>query len=145
MCTLSPSLLQLLTWPRNVHQTFLTFEEPLLASNPDRSYATTPFRRFASLTIPGYATDLSFFKQTVAIVTEKGFVIAEAGNPSFNAIPTFPAAVQANTTLMKVIGGGKAMGMYQIAENEFVLVYDWGASFVTKCERIHLYAFELCG
>ncbi|ORX39762.1 hypothetical protein BD324DRAFT_614892 [Kockovaella imperatae] len=123
-------------YAKNSHQTHISFEEPLLASNPDRSYATTPFRRFAALTIPGFATDLSFFKQTVAIVTEKGFVIAEAGNPTFNAIPTFPLAVQGNSHLMRVLGSGKPMAMYQVAENEFALVYDWGASFVTKYGEI---------
>jgi len=27
----------------------------------------------------------------------------------------------------------KPLGMYQTSENEFLLVYQWGACFVTKC------------
>ena len=104
-----------------------------MASNTDRHYATTPFRRFATLTVPGFATDLSFFRQTVAVVAEKGFIIAEAGNPTFNSIPTVPPSVQQDSALLKMLNGARAMGMYQIGENEFMLAYDWGACFVTKC------------
>lgn len=116
---------------RNTHQTLLSFHEPLLPAH-DRS--REGFRLFASITVPGYASDLSFFRQTVAVVTEKAFVIAEPGNPQHHAIPTFPSSIAPNATVARMVSGAKPMAMFQIAESEFLLAYDWGACFVTKCE-----------
>jgi hypothetical protein len=112
----------------------LSFEEPLFTQAHDTTQS--PFRRFATLTVPGFASDLSFFRQTIAVVTEKGFVIAEPGNPTHNVIPTFPAGMASGSTVVRMIGAAKPMMMYQIAENEFLLCYDWGACFVTKCEYL---------
>jgi hypothetical protein len=33
----------------------------------------------------------------------------------------------------RMTSGSKPLVMYQVGENEFMLVYDWGACFVTKC------------
>lgn len=114
---------------RNSHQTILSFHEPLVEYDNGK-----PFRHFASTIIPGYASELSFFRQTVAVVTERSFVIAEPGNPTFNQIPTVVAGVPSTVFVSKMVAEGKPMAMYQIAENEFLLVYDVGACFVTKCE-----------
>lgn len=117
---------------RNSHQSLLSFHEPLVEYGN-----SNPFRHFATSTIPGYASELSFFRQTVAVVTERTFVIAEPGNPTFNLIPS-----QAERTLTSMgtafvagmVAEGKPMVMYQVGENEFLLVYNSGACFVTKCE-----------
>lgn len=93
---------------------------------------TQSFRQYATLTLPGYASELSFFRQTMAVVTEKSFIIAEPGNPQHNIIPTFPTTVAQNATVVRMVASAKPMAMYQVAENEFLLVYDWGACFVTK-------------
>ena len=119
-------------FPRNSHQTVLYFEEPLLPAA--QAHSGKPFRRFASVTIPGYASELAFFRQTIAVVTEKAFVIAEPGNNTTNSIPTFPASVSQSSSVVRMVTGAKPMAMYQIAENEFLLVYNWGACFVTKCQ-----------
>lgn len=118
---------------RNSHTTHLYFDEPLLYSAS--ASPGSAFRRFATLTLPGSATSLSFFRQTVAVVTEKQFIIAEPGNPAHNSIPTFPPDLPDTAPIMRMIGGGaRALGMYQVKENEFLLVYHWGACYVTKCE-----------
>lgn len=127
---------------RNSHTTHLYFDEPLLStSTPDHSHPsrtdTDSFRRFATLNLPGHCTDLSFFRQTIAAVAEKQFIIAEPGNPACNPIPTFPPELdRAPVTRMINASGASsgALGMYQIKENEFLLVYQWGACYVTKCE-----------
>lgn len=144
--------------------TSLTFDEPLLASSshhqppPKPSTSTTtlkslnssnPFRRYATLNLPGYASDLSFFRQTIAVVMEKGFIIAEPGNPSYHSIPSTPNDQNGGNNvnghhdsrfslspLMKMITSQKALGMYQVKENEFLLIYEWGGCYVTKCKSI---------
>lgn len=106
----------------------------MLPASLDRP--SQPFRRFSSIAVPGYASELAFFRQTIAVVTEKAFVIAEPGNTTTNSIPTFPSALSQTATVVRMVNGAKPMAMYQIAENEFLLVYDWGACFVTKCKRM---------
>ncbi|WWD15802.1 hypothetical protein CI109_100226 [Kwoniella shandongensis] len=118
---------------RNTHHTSLHFYEPLISSY---DVSLNPFRMFGSVTIPGYASELSFFRQTIAVVTEKSFVIAEPGNPTYNAIPTFPADLVPTAMVVRMVATAKPMGMYQVGENEFLLVYDWGACFVTKFGEI---------
>jgi hypothetical protein len=118
---------------KNSHQTHLTFDEPLL---PTATSPTPSFRRFANLTLPGNATELSFFRQTVAVATEKTFVIAEPGNAEFNIIPTMPSSIPDKSPVVKMTSGSRPLAMYQIGGNEFLLVYDWGACYVTKCELL---------
>ncbi|WVQ78219.1 hypothetical protein IAT38_000302 [Cryptococcus sp. DSM 104549] len=132
---------------RNSHHTTLHFLEPLFPhshSTPD----TTSFRPFASLHLPGYASSLTFFRQTIAVITEKTVVIAEPGNPVYNSVPTVgeQSGVREDAMVVKlltgsrtqvgVVGGGgsgvKPLGVWQVGGNEFLLVYDWGACFVTK-------------
>ncbi|WVQ70220.1 uncharacterized protein L199_008446 [Kwoniella botswanensis] len=116
---------------RNSHQTTLNFYEPLL--NPSSaSYGVPSFRPFGNITVPGYASDLSFFRQTVSVVTEKTFVIAEPGNPTYNSIPTFPHEIPERAMVVRMVSGSKPMGMWQVDESEFLLVYEWGACWVTK-------------
>ncbi|ORY32258.1 hypothetical protein BCR39DRAFT_523619 [Naematelia encephala] len=111
---------------RNSHSTTLHFHEPLLPSARTRM----PFRQFATLVVPGFASELAFFKQTTAVVTERTFVVAEPGNPTFNSIPILPPSTATATVARVVIS--KPLGMYQIAENEFLLVYEAGGCIVTK-------------
>ncbi|OCF39870.1 hypothetical protein I317_06307 [Kwoniella heveanensis CBS 569] len=113
---------------KNSHHTTLYFHEPLLSS----SYTQTAFRPFGSVTIPGYASDLSFFRQTVSVVTEKSFIIAEPGNPTFNSIPTFPGEIPERAMVVRMVSEAKPLGMWQVDEREFLLVYDLGACWVTK-------------
>jgi hypothetical protein len=115
-------------------QTVLTFEEPLHASTADMRSPRTSFRRFAQLIIPGFASDVGFFRQTIAIVTEKTFIVAEPGNPNYNTIPVLPTSISPSATVARMTSQAKPMAMYQIAENEFLLAYDWGACFATRCE-----------
>ena len=110
------------------NNTILSYFEPLVVYDGNEG-----FRHFATTTVPGYASELGFFKQTVAIVTEKGFIIAEPGNPTYNQIPTFPPDLHA-PVIRRMMDNGKPLAMYQTSENEFLLVYQWGACFVTKCE-----------
>lgn len=121
---------------RNSHVTNLHFDEPLHSSTtgPDPQRSTRSFRRFATLQIPGYASELSFFRQTIAVVTEKSFVIAEPGNPTYNQIPTFPSSIPQSSMVGRMVSNAKPMAMYQIGENDFLLCYNWGACFVTKCK-----------
>ncbi|KAI9638407.1 uncharacterized protein MKK02DRAFT_42797 [Dioszegia hungarica] len=133
---------------RNTSNTHLYFDEPLLvlSSSSTTNLASSqqldkpPFRRFAQLTLPGHCTDLSFFRQTIAAVAEKQFVIAEPGNPAHTSIPTFPPDLSERAPVVRMINahGAKsgALGMYQIKENEFLLVYTWGACYVTKYGEI---------
>ncbi|GFZ46220.1 hypothetical protein JCM24511_04467 [Saitozyma sp. JCM 24511] len=114
---------------RNSHHTHLFFDEPLL---PTPTSPKSIFRRFATLTLPGQATELSFFRQTIAVATEKAFVIAEPGNPTYNVIPTYPSSGIERSAVTRMTSGSKPLVMYQVGENEFILVYDWGACFVTK-------------
>ncbi|KAK8869923.1 hypothetical protein IAR55_000491 [Kwoniella newhampshirensis] len=118
---------------RNTHHTSLHFYEPLISSY---DLSANPFRMFGSVTIPGYASELSFFRQTIAVVTEKSFVIAEPGNPTYNAIPTFSADITPTAMVVRMVATAKPLGMYQVGENDFLLVYDWGACFVTKFGEI---------
>lgn len=125
----------------NSNSSHLYFDEPLLStSSPDHSpNAPSPFRRFASLVLPGSCTDVSFFRQTIAAVTEKQFTIAEPGHPAYNTIPTFPPDLERAPVMRMINTSGAAsgaIGMYQIKENEFLLVYQWGACYVTKCKSI---------
>ncbi|WVW83239.1 hypothetical protein I302_105258 [Kwoniella bestiolae CBS 10118] len=114
---------------RNSHQTSLYFYEPLLSST---SYGLPSFRSFGNITVPGYASDLSFFRQTVSVVTEKTFVIAEPGNPTYNSIPTFPHEIPERAMVVRMVSGSKPLAMWQVDESEFLLVYEWGACWVTK-------------
>lgn len=106
----------------------LSYYEPLVVYDGNEG-----FRHFATSTVPGYTTEIAFFKQTVAIVTEKAFIIAEPGNPTSNQIPTFPPDLHA-PVMRRMMDSARPLAMYQISENEFMLVYQWGACFVTKCE-----------
>jgi hypothetical protein len=110
------------------NSTIVSYYEPLVVYDTNDA-----FRHFATSTIPGQATEISFFKQTVAIVTEKSIVIAEPGNPAFNQIPTFPGDIS-SSVLRRMMDSAKPLAMYQTSENEFLLVYQWGACFVTKCQ-----------
>ncbi|WVQ78218.1 hypothetical protein IAT38_000301 [Cryptococcus sp. DSM 104549] len=132
---------------RNSHHTTLHFLEPLLPPSHSAP-GSTSFRPFASLHLPGYASSLTFFRQTIAVITEKTIVIAEPGNPVYNSVPTVgeQSGVKEDAMVVKlltgsrtrvgVVGGGgsgvKPLGMWQVGGNEFLLVYDWGACFVTK-------------
>ena len=111
------------------NSTILSYYEPLVVYDSNNG-----FRHFATTTIPGIATEISFFKQTVAIVTDKSIIIAEPGSPSSNTIPTFPGDLH-SPVLRRMMDTTKVkpLGMYQTSENEFLLVYQWGACFVTKC------------
>jgi hypothetical protein len=62
----------------------------------------------------------------------------EPGNPVTNSLPTFPPDLSGGAMVVKMINGARPLGMYQIAENEFLLVYDRGGCFVTKCEWISM-------
>jgi hypothetical protein len=106
----------------------LSYYEPLVVYDTNQA-----FRHFATATVPGQATEISFFRQTVAVVTEKSIVIAEPGNPAFNQIPTFPGDLS-SPVLRRMMDSAKPLAMYQTSENEFLLVYQWGACFVTKCD-----------
>lgn len=110
------------------NNTILSYYEPLVVYDGDEG-----FRHFATTTVPGLASELSFFRQTIAIVTEKAFIIAEPGNPTYNQIPTFPPELHA-PVMKRMMDGARPLAMYQTSENEFLLVYQWGACFVTKCE-----------
>jgi hypothetical protein len=92
------------------------------------------FRRFAQLTAPGFASEVGFFRQTIAIVTEKTFIVAEPGNTSFNVIPVLPASISPNSRVARMTSQARPKAMFQIAENEFLLAYDWGGCFTTRCE-----------
>ncbi|WVR05091.1 hypothetical protein IAU60_002103 [Kwoniella sp. DSM 27419] len=113
---------------KNNHQTSLHFLEPLLSS----TYTRSAFRPFGSVLVPGYASDLSFFRQTVSVLTEKTFIIAEPGNPTHNAIPTLAPGMDERSMVVRMIAGARPLGMWQVDENEFLLVYDAGACWVTK-------------
>ncbi|WWC85367.1 uncharacterized protein L201_000230 [Kwoniella dendrophila CBS 6074] len=117
---------------KNSHQTTIYFFEPLLNSTSTTSYGTPSFRSFGSIMVPGYASDLSFFRQTVSVVTEKTFVIAEPGNPTFNSIPTFGNEIAERAMVVRMVSGSKPLGMWQVDESEFLLVYEWGGCWVTK-------------
>lgn len=71
---------------------------------------------------------------------EKLFIVAEPGNPTYHSIPNFSEGNNARDgeiiARMVSAPSAKALGMYQIGENEFLLVWDWGACFVTKCELV---------
>lgn len=114
------------------NNTILSYYEPLVVYEGDNG-----FRPFASSTIVGLASELSFFRQTVAVVTEKAFIIAEPGNSTYNQIPTFPPDLHA-PMMRRMMDGAKPLAMYQTSENEFLLVYQWGACFVTKCEWLQI-------
>lgn len=77
---------------------------------------------------------MGFFRQTIAVVTEKTFIVAEPGNTSFNAIPVLPASIAPSSRVARMTSQAKPKAMFQIAENEFLLVYDWGGCFATRCE-----------
>ncbi|WRT67006.1 uncharacterized protein IL334_003972 [Kwoniella shivajii] len=114
---------------KNSHQTNLYFHEPLINST---SYASPSFRPFGTIIVPGYASDLSFFRQTVSVITEKTFIVAEPGNPTFNPIPTFPVGIPERATVVRMVSQAKPLGMWQVEQGEFLLVYEWGACWVSK-------------
>jgi hypothetical protein len=109
------------------NSTIISYYEPLVVYE-----ANNGFRHFATTTISGQASEISFFKQTIAIITEKSIIIAEPGSPSSNQIPTYPGDLHM-PVLRRMMDSAKPLGMYQTSENEFLLVYQWGACFVTKC------------
>lgn len=128
--------------------TYLIAEEPLTpslshsASSSSSSSslaglaAPNPFRRYASLSIPGHATDISFYRHTLAVVTDKQIVIAEPGNPAYAIMPS-PLDEQehgAQISRLCAQAKSKALGMFQVGEWEFVIVWDWGACFVNRSE-----------
>lgn len=131
---------------RNTHGSALNFLEPMFDNSYPSASSLLPdpvFRRFAALHLPGYASSITFFRQTVAITTEKTIVIAEPGNPVFNCVPTAgtTASLAEDAMVAKLLDGhartrteGKPLGMWQTGGDEFILVYDWGACFVTKCK-----------
>ena len=71
-------------------------------------------------------------------MTDKTFIVAEPGNPSYNIIPVLPPGIPPSATVARMTSQARPMAMYQIAENEFLLAYDWGACFVTRCEWFRL-------
>lgn len=117
-------------------QTYLIAEEPLSPSLSS-SRGPTPdiaFRRYATLTIPGHATDITFYAHTLAVATDKQIVIVEPGNPTSTVMPRPLDEQEHGQHVARLIGLGKtrALGMYQVREWEFVLIYDWGACFVNR-------------
>lgn len=111
------------------------------------------FRSFAALHLPGHASSITFFRQTVAITTEKTIVIAEPGNPVYNCVPTAgsTASLAEDAVIVKLLNGhvgsraeGTPLGMWQTGGDEFILVYDWGACFVTKCEGLLKSSLRQC-
>lgn len=129
-----PALCAIELMLRRANATLLTFEEPLHAAQMDNRDPCSAFRRFAQMSVPGFASEVSFFRQTIAIVTEKTFLVAEPGNISYNTIPTIPPELAGSSLVARLAGPTKPMAMYQTGENEFLLVYDWGACFTTRCE-----------
>ncbi|EAL22516.1 hypothetical protein CNBB3940 [Cryptococcus deneoformans B-3501A] len=142
------TLITYVVYGRNTHGCTLNFLEPLF----DNSYPSASsllsdpvFRSFASLHLPGHASSITFFRQTVAITTEKTIVIAEPGNPVYNCVPTAgsTAFLAEDAVVAKLLNGqgrtraeGRPLGMWQTGGDEFILVYDWGACFVTKFGEI---------
>jgi hypothetical protein len=117
--------------------TYLIAEEPLTPSihspvPPD------PFRRYATITIPGHATDIVFYRHTLAVVTDKQIVIAEPGNPAYAIMPSpldeQPDGIGQQVGRFCARPGCRALGLYQVSEWEFVMVWDWGACFVNRSE-----------
>ncbi|ADV20494.1 hypothetical protein I305_06270 [Cryptococcus gattii E566] len=132
---------------RNTHGSTLNFLEPMFDNSyPSASSLPDPvFRSFAALHLPGHASSITFFRQTVAIITEKTIVIAEPGNPVYNCVPTAgsTASFAEDAVIVKLLNGqvgsraeGRPLGMWQTGGDEFILVYDWGACFVTKFGEI---------
>ncbi|KAK4687215.1 RHO1 GDP-GTP exchange protein 1/2, partial [Tremellales sp. Uapishka_1] len=117
------------------HRTTIHFQEPLLA-DPHSASSDLAFRSFAKYSIEGYASEMTFFKQTVAVVTEKAFVITEPGNSVVNTIPTFSLAVAPTAKVVQMAATSKALAMFQTAESEFLLVYQLGGCFVNKFGEI---------
>lgn len=123
-------------------QTYLIAEEPLSPSLSS-SRGPTPdiaFRRYATLTIPGHATDITFYAHTLAVATDKQIVIVEPGNPTSTVMPRPLDEQEHGQHVARLIGLGKtrALGMYQVREWEFVLIYDWGACFVNRSKSCFL-------
>ncbi|KIR26825.1 hypothetical protein I309_04203 [Cryptococcus deuterogattii LA55] len=133
---------------RNTHGSTLNFLEPMFDNSYPSASSLLPdpvFRSFAALHLPGHASSITFFRQTVAITTEKTIVIAEPGNPVYNCVPTAgsTASLAEDAVIVKLLNGhvgsraeGRPLGMWQTGGDEFVLVYDWGACFVTKFGEI---------
>ncbi|OXG93167.1 hypothetical protein C345_00803 [Cryptococcus neoformans A2-102-5] len=142
------TLITYVVYNRNTHGSALNFLEPMFDNSYPSASSLLPdpvFRRFAALHLPGYASSITFFRQTVAITTEKTIVIAEPGNPVFNCVPTAgsTASLAEDAMVAKLLDGhartraeGKPLGMWQTGGDEFILVYDWGACFVTKFGEI---------
>ncbi|ODO11558.1 hypothetical protein I350_00339 [Cryptococcus amylolentus CBS 6273] len=129
------------------HNTVFAFVEPFqphphLGTPSTRFPSQPPFRLLSTLTVPGYASSLTFFRATLAVITEKEITITEIGNPDLNTLPTTQGlgTLEEGAPLLKLLsgglrrGGGRPLGMWQTGDNEFILVYDWGACYVTKCE-----------
>ncbi|WVQ71558.1 hypothetical protein IAR50_001097 [Cryptococcus sp. DSM 104548] len=131
------------------HTTVFAFVEPFqthphLGTVSTRVRTQPPFRLLSTLTVPGYASSLTFFRTTLAVITEKEITITEIGNPNLNTLPTVQGlnALEEGAPLLKLLSGGlrrnggRPLGMWQTGENEFILVYDWGACYVTKFGEI---------
>ena len=119
---------------KTAQATFLIAEEPIVSSHTSAHSSAPPFRRYATTSIPGHATDISFYRHTLAVVTDRQIVIVEPGNPTFSIMPS-PLEEQAHgQDIARLVGQGKskALGMFQVQEHEFVLVWDWGACFVNR-------------
>ncbi|ODO03369.1 hypothetical protein L198_02215 [Cryptococcus wingfieldii CBS 7118] len=131
------------------HNTVFAFVEPFqphphLGTASTRFPSQPPFRLLSTLTVPGYASSLTFFRATLAVITEKEITITEIGNPNLNTLPTTQGlgTLEEGAPLLKILsgglrrGGGRPLGMWQTGDNEFILVYDWGACYVTKFGEI---------
>jgi hypothetical protein len=115
--------------------TLLTFQEPLHAPVYNARDPPQPFRLFAQLSVPGFASEVWFFKQTIAVITDKSIMVAEPGNSNYNPIPVLPPSLSTSSLATKLSSPARAMAMFQTGENEFLLAYEWGACFATRCER----------
>ena len=118
---------------RNTPYSSLNFLEPLLSSTP-------PFRPHSTIRLPGLVEDITFFSHTIAVVTEKAFLIAEPGSTTFNPVPS-PAASsskQANGAAktpksVERMLNTRRFGMWQLPDSsDFILVHEAGACFCTK-------------
>nr|ODN81229.1 hypothetical protein L203_05735 [Cryptococcus depauperatus CBS 7841] len=134
--TLGEFIVAYATYSKSSHVTQLEFLEPL-PGNTFRLFAQS----LSTLNLPGYASCLTFFRQTVAVITEKSIIIVEPGSSTYHCVPAPGSAnsLGEDAPVLKLLSsvgrkksGTKPLGMWQIGGNEFVLVYDWGACFVTK-------------
>ncbi|WVO12788.1 hypothetical protein L204_100396 [Cryptococcus depauperatus] len=134
--TKGKTLVAYATYSKSSHVTQLEFLEPL-PGNTFRLFAQS----LSTLNLPGYASCLTFFRQTVAVITEKSIIIVDPGSSTYHCVPAPGSAnsLGEDAPVLKLLSsvgrkksGTKPLGMWQTGGNEFVLVYDWGACFVTK-------------